>query len=106
MSFSSVDSLVLLPGYICNFLTLHCTVFTYFPKAFPSFAAVKPHRVKTFGDDLGIRPLLFVVCTWFRSVKYDSDHVMKKNNIISRHSSPLALAEGYILAKTPNDFTH
>ncbi|STW13745.1 phosphogluconate repressor HexR, RpiR family [Klebsiella pneumoniae subsp. rhinoscleromatis] len=30
---------------------------------------------------------------------------MKKNNIISRHSSPLALAEGYILAKTPNDFT-
>lgn len=35
MSFSSVDSLVLLPGYICNFLTLHCTVFTYFPKAFP-----------------------------------------------------------------------
>jgi hypothetical protein len=32
MSFSSVDSLVLMPGYICNFLTLHCTVFTYFPK--------------------------------------------------------------------------
>jgi hypothetical protein len=31
---------------------------------------------------------------------------MKKNNIISRHSSPLALAEGYILAKTPDDFTH
>ncbi|EGF63968.1 hypothetical protein HMPREF1619_00482 [Klebsiella pneumoniae 909957] len=24
-----------MPGYICNFLTLHCTVFTYFPKAFP-----------------------------------------------------------------------
>ncbi|WP_227516338.1 hypothetical protein, partial [Klebsiella pneumoniae] len=46
-------------------------------------------------------PLLFVVCTWFRSVKYDPDHVMKKNNIISRHSSPLALAEGYILAKRP-----
>ncbi len=36
----------------------------------------------------------------FRSVKYDPDHVMK-NNIISRHSSPLALAEGYILAKRP-----
>jgi len=21
-----------MPGYICNFLTLHCTVFTNFPK--------------------------------------------------------------------------
>jgi hypothetical protein len=61
--------------------------------------------VKTFGDDLGIGNI--VRCLYrFRSVKYDSDHVMKKNNIISRHSSPLALAEGYILAKTPDDFTH
>ncbi|MCU7505976.1 hypothetical protein BVZ25_10880 [Klebsiella quasipneumoniae] len=62
--------------------------------------------MKTFGDDLGIWLILLVVCTCFRSVKYDSDHVMKKNNIFSRHSSPLALAEGYILAKTPDDFTH
>ncbi len=36
----------------------------------------------------------------FRSVKYDPDHVMK-NNIISRHSSPLALAEGIFLLKRP-----
>ena len=53
-----------------------------------------------------MRLVLFVVSTDYQLVKYDSDHVMKKNNIISRHSSPLALAEGYILAKTPNDFTH
>jgi hypothetical protein len=101
MSFSSVDSLVLLPGYICNFLTLHCTVFTYFPKAFPSFAAVKPHRVKTFGDDLGIRPLLFVVCTWFRSVKYDPDHVMKKTTSFHVIPHRLRLRRGIFLLKRP-----
>jgi branched-subunit amino acid transport protein AzlD len=101
MSFSSVDSLVLLPGYICNFLTLHCTVFTCFPKAFPSFAAVKPHRVKTFGDDLGIWLILFVVCTCFRSVKYDSDHVMKKTTFFHVIPHRLRLRRGIFLLKRP-----
>ncbi len=49
---------------------------------------------------------MFVVSSGFQLVKYDSDHVMKKNDIFSRHSSLLLIAEGYILAKTPDDFTH
>jgi branched-subunit amino acid transport protein AzlD len=100
MSFSSVDSLVLLPGYICNFLTLHCTVFTYFPKAFPSVCGGKPHRVKTFGDDLGIWLILFVVCTCFRSVKYDSDHVMKKTTFFTSFLTACACG-GIFLLKRP-----
>ncbi|AWF51485.1 hypothetical protein HMPREF1502_2107 [Klebsiella sp. AS10] len=53
-----------------------------------------------------MRLILFVVSTDYQLVKYDSDHVMKKNNIFSGHSSPFPTTEGYILAKTPDDFTH
>jgi hypothetical protein len=63
-------------------------VFTIFPKASAPFPGAKPHE------------------TGYQLIKYDSDHVMKKNNIFLGHSSPLTIAEGYILAKTPDDFTH
>jgi hypothetical protein len=81
-------------------------VFTIFPKASAPFPGAKPHEEKTSGDNLGRRLILFVVSTGYQLIKYDSDHVMKKNNIFLGHSSPLTIAEGYILAKTPDDFTH
>ncbi|MCS6057110.1 hypothetical protein LNO36_18880 [Klebsiella variicola subsp. variicola] len=57
--------------------------------------------MKTFGDDLGIWLILFVVCTCFRSVKYDSDHVMKKTTLFHVIPHRLRLRRGIFLLKRP-----
>ncbi|RAU48273.1 hypothetical protein DBY68_012695 [Pseudocitrobacter sp. RIT415] len=55
---------------------------------------------------LGKALILFVLSPCSRMQKFDVDHVMKKNNIFCCCLSPFINLEGYILAKTPADFTH
>src|SRR5690606_5982878 len=90
-----LDILVLLPEYRCNFITMHCTAFTSFPK---------PLALNVACDNAIFRRLHASVtamvtnsldlCAAGPLPKPDRDQVMKKNNNICCCSLPFDQVRG------------